>query len=390
MPVLNSVAALQAEMTAWRRDFHRHPELSYEVHRTARVVAEKLRAFGCDEVAEGIGRTGVVGLIRGSAPGRTIGLRSDMDALPIPEATGLDWASATPGLMHACGHDGHMAMLLGAAKHLAETRRFAGAVAVIFQPAEEDGGGGEAMVKDGMMERFAINEVYGMHNMPDLPVGAFAIRPGPLMASTDEFDIVIEGRGGHAAKPHKCVDPVLAACRFVRAAQSVVSRNMDPVDPIVVTICGMWNEGSTTYNVIPPSVRMTGTVRCYSEANRALARARLDALAEGIAAADGARARNTWVRGYPPTINDARSTEFAAEVAADVAGGCDRNTPMALGAEDFAYMLEARPGAMIYVGNGPSAECHHPKYDFADETMPAGASYWVRLAERALPLDGKD
>ncbi|MEX2520839.1 MAG: M20 aminoacylase family protein [Paracoccaceae bacterium] len=386
MPALNSIATLQDEMVEWRQDFHRHPELSFDVQRTAKLVAERLRAFGCDEVVEGIGRTGVVGLIKGRAGGsdRVVGLRSDMDALPIPEATGAAYASTIEGKMHACGHDGHMAMLLGAAKHLAGTRNFDGAVAVIFQPAEEDGGGGREMVEDGLMERFGIDEVYGMHNMPGLATGEFAIRSGPALAAVDDFTITIFGKGGHAAKPHFCIDPTLAACQFVRAAQSVVSRGLDPVEMMVVTVCSLTTPES--YNVIPPSARMTGTVRCYSGENRGMARARLDALAEGCAAASGGRAVVEWAPGYPPTVNDARAAAFAADVAEEIAGACDRTTPPILGAEDFAYMLEARPGAMIMIGNGASAQCHHPAYDFADEIMPTGASWWVRLAERALPL----
>lgn len=389
MPVLNSIAALKDEMTEWRQDFHRHPELKFAVHRTAGIVAEKLRAFGCDEVVEGIGQTGVVGLIRGqgNSSGRVIGLRSDMDALPINETTGAPHASTVPGKMHACGHDGHMAMLLGAAKHLTETRNFDGAIAVIFQPAEEDGGGGEKMVQDGLMERFGIEEVYGMHNMPELPVGQFAIRPGPSLASTDEFDITITGRGGHAAKPHRNVDPTIAACHLISSAQTITSRSLDPIDMMVVTICGIQTEGDS-YNVIPERCHLRGTVRCYSEENRAMARERLTGLANGIAAAHGATAEMNWMPGYPPTINDPKATEFAAETADEIAGFCWREMPPILGAEDFAYMLQARPGAMIFIGNGDSAECHNPAYDFADDTMPAGASYWVRLAERALPLGG--
>ncbi|MEM8751363.1 MAG: M20 aminoacylase family protein [Pseudomonadota bacterium] len=385
MPIVNRIADLQEEMIAWRRDFHEHPELEFDVHRTAGIVAEELRAFGCDEVVEGIGRTGVVGVIKGRAngSGRVIGLRSDMDALPIPEQTGLSYASKTPGRMHACGHDGHMAMLLGAAKYLAETRNFDGAVAVIFQPAEEDGGGGEKMVLDGMMERFGIDEVYGMHNMPELPVGAFAIRPGPALASTDEFTITLTGKGGHAAKPHLCVDTTLMAAQAIVAAQSIVSRTLDPVEMMVVTICSL-RTSDESYNVIPQTARLTGTVRCYTEANRAMARERLDAVMAETAAAHGGRAEIEWDRGYPPTYNHPEQTEFAAQIADEIAGSCIRDLPPVLGAEDFAYMLEARPGAMICVGNGPSAECHHPAYDFADETMPAGASFWVRLAETYL------
>ncbi|MFV0475582.1 MAG: M20 aminoacylase family protein [Pikeienuella sp.] len=386
MAVLNSIAALQPDMLEWRHDFHRHPELEFDVRRTAAIVAAKLREFGCDEVAEGIGRAGVVGLIRGrgQGSGRVIGLRSDMDALPIQEATGAAHASTAPGKMHACGHDGHMAMLLGAAKYLAATRNFDGAVALIFQPAEEEGAGGEKMVRDGLMERFGIAEVYGMHNMPDLPVGRFAIRPGPMMAATDEFAITFTGRGGHAAKPHFCVDPTLAACQFIRAAQSVVSRNLDPVGMMVVTICSLTTAES--YNVIPQTARMTGTIRSYAEDHRAMARARIDELAAGIAAAAGASAAVEWIPGYPAVVNDPARAAFLADIAEEIAGGCVRDAPPLLGAEDFAYMLRARPGAMILIGNGPSAACHHPAYDFADETMPAGASLWARLAERALPL----
>lgn len=389
MPIINRIADLQTDMAAWRHDFHRFPELEFDVHRTARVVAGLLREFGCDEVVEGIGRTGVVGIIKGreSGSGKVVGLRSDMDALPIAEITGAAYASTIPGRMHACGHDGHMAMLLGAARYLAETRQFDGAVAVIFQPAEEEGGGGEKMVEDGMMDRFAITEVYGMHNMPDLPVGSFAIRSGPALASTDEFTITVTGKGGHAAKPHMNIDTTLVASQIIIAAQSIVARNLDPVEMMVVTICSL-TTSDDSYNVIPNTARLTGTVRCYSEANRALARDRLNAIIQSTCAAFGATAAVDWVRGYPPMVNHHTQAMFAADIADEVAGGCIRDTPPALGAEDFSYMLEARPGAMIMIGNGASAECHHPAYDFADEAMPAGASWWVRLAERAMPLKG--
>ena len=388
MPIVNRIAEIQGQMIAWRHDFHENPELEFDVHRTAEVVARELRAFGCDEVVEGIGRTGVVGIIRGRGDGPCIGLRSDMDALPIMEATGAPHASKVPGKMHACGHDGHMAMLLGAAKYLAETRNFGGSVAVIFQPAEEDGGGGEKMVEDGMMDRFAITRVWGMHNAPDLPVGAFAIRSGPSLAATDEFDITITGRGGHAAKPHTCVDPTLIAAQIVMAAQSVVSRNLDPVAMQVVTVTAM-ETSSTTYNVIPQTCHLRGTVRSFTEDDRSMARARLDAIAASCAAAGGGTAEIKWDRGYPPMFNHPEETEFAARVADEIMGApCPRDVPPQMGAEDFSYMLEARPGAMIMVGNGDSQECHHPAYDFADETMPAGASFWVRLAERALPNGG--
>lgn len=389
MPIVNRIADLQDEMVAWRRDFHENPELGFEVHRTAEIVAGRLRAFGCDEVVEGIGRTGVVGVIRGREPGPCIGLRADMDALPIVEATGADWASKAPGMMHACGHDGHMAMLLGAGKYLAETRNFAGSVALIFQPAEEDGGGGEKMVEDGLMERFAVERVWGMHNAPDLPVGAFAIRSGPSLASTDEFDITITGRGGHAARPHSTVDPTVIAAQIVIAAQSVVSRTLDPVEMMVVSITAM-TTGEDTYNVIPQTCALRGTVRCFRNEDRAMARDRLKTLSEEIAAAAGGAADFVWHESYPPMVNHPEETEIAAQVADEIMGAdCPRAVPPQLGAEDFAYMLEARPGAMIMIGNGPTEECHHPAYDFADDTMPAGASFWVRLTERALPLGGR-
>ncbi|MEM7523504.1 MAG: M20 aminoacylase family protein [Pseudomonadota bacterium] len=385
MPIINSIAGMKEEITAWRRDLHRHPELMYDVHRTAGVAADKLRAFGCDEVVEGIGRTGVVAVIRGKAPGRAIGMRADMDALPIEEISGAPHASATPGVMHACGHDGHTAMLLGAAKHLAETRNFAGSVVVIFQPAEEGGAGGKAMVDDGMMDRFGIEEVYGMHNMPGVPVGEFAIRPGPLLASADEFTIRIVGKGGHAAMPHTTIDPGLAAAQVVIALQAVTSRAIDPVNSVVLTVTSFTTD-STAGNVIGDAAELRGTVRCHTHEDRALAKARLFALVGGAAAAHGARAEIDWDDGYPPTINDPDKAMIAADAAEDVAGACVRDAPPMMPAEDFSYMLEARPGAMIFVGNGDSAMCHHPAYDFDDDAIPAGASFWARLAERVLPL----
>ena len=385
MPVKNRFAELQPEIAAWRRDLHEHPEILFETHRTAATVAEKLRAFGCDEVTEGIGRTGVVGVIRGRAnsSGRTIGLRADMDALPIHEQTGLPYASRIPGAMHACGHDGHTAMLLGAAKYLAETRNFDGTVVVIFQPAEEGGGGGREMCADGMIARWKIDEVYGMHNWPGKPVGSFAIRAGAFFAATDQFEIVIEGKGGHAAKPQETVDSTVISAHLVLALQTIVSRNADPVGQIVVSVTS-FETSSKAFNVIPQRVTLRGTVRTLSREMRDLAERRLKAIAESTAATFGATAAIDYMRGYPVMVNSDEQTEFAAEVARAVSGACDE-APLVMGGEDFAYMLEERPGAYILVGNGDTAMVHHPEYNFNDEAIPAGCSWWAEIAERRLP-----
>jgi amidohydrolase len=385
MPIVNRVADLHAEITEWRRDLHAHPELNYDVNRTAGVVAERLRAFGCDEVVEGIGRTGVVGVIRGQkGAGKGIGLRADMDALPITEANEVPYKSTVPGKMHACGHDGHTAMLLGAAKHLAETRNFAGTAVMIFQPAEEGGAGAKAMIRDGLLERFPIDEVFGMHNFPGLPVGAFALRSGPIMASADTLDIEIEGVGGHAARPHLAVDTILVGAQIINAVQSIVSRNVDPLKAAVVSIC-MFQAGNTD-NVIPQTAQLRGTARALAPDVRDLLEQRLRKLVEGTAALHGATAKLRYRRGYPVLVNHDAQATFAATVAADIAGSLHVETQMApvMGAEDFAYMLEARPGAFIFVGNGDSAGLHHPAYDFNDDVIPAGTSYWVRLVETAL------
>jgi hippurate hydrolase len=386
MPVKNRFAEMLPEITAWRRDLHANPELMFDTHRTAGVVADKLRAFGCDDVAEGVGRTGVVGVIRGreTGSGRVVGLRADMDALPIDEATGVAHASTVAGRMHACGHDGHTAMLLGAARYLAETRNFNGTVVVIFQPAEEGGGGGKVMCDDGLMERWGIQEVYGMHNWPGLPVGRFAIRAGSFFAATDEFDITITGKGGHAAKPHDTVDPSVVAAQTVLALQSIVARSVDPVDQAVVSVTAM-ETSSTAYNVIPQSVRLGGTVRTLDDDVRALVEPRLVALAERTAQAFGAVAEVDFRKGYPVMVNAADQTDFAADVARGVSGQCDR-APLVMGGEDFAYMLQDRPGAYILVGNGDTAMVHHPEYDFNDETIPAGCSWWAGIAEQRMPV----
>jgi hippurate hydrolase len=387
MPINNRIAAMHGEITGWRRDIHANPELLYDVHRTARSVADRLRAFGCDEVVTGLGRTGVVGLIhgnRGKAGGRTIGLRADMDALPIEEATGAPYASTITGKMHACGHDGHTAMLLGAAKYLAETRNFSGTAAVIFQPAEEGGAGAKAMIDDGLIDRFGIEEVYGMHNFPGLPVGDFAIRPGPIMAATDTITIDIEGVGGHAARPQFTIDPVLVGAQILTQVQSVVARNVDPLEAAVVSLC-VFHAG-TAENIIPQTAQLRGTARSFTPQVRDLLERRLRELVEGIARAHGATARLAYKRGYPVTRNHDDQTSLAVQVAEEVAGQGRVDADMApvMGAEDFSYMLEARPGAFIFIGNGDSAGLHHPAYDFNDEAIPFGASYWVRLVETAL------
>ena len=385
MPIVNRVADLHAEIAVWRRDFHAHPELLYDVHRTAAAVADKLKDFGCDEVATGIGRTGVVGVIRGRKTGRkVVGLRADMDALPIEEATNLPYKSTVPGKMHACGHDGHTAMLLGAAKYLADTRNFAGTAVVIFQPAEEGGAGARAMLRDGLLDRFGIEEVYGMHNFPGMPVGEFAIRSGPAMASTDTITINLEGKGGHAAWPHLAVDTVLVGAEIVNQLQSIVARNVDPIEAAVISICVF--QAGDAINVIPQRARLGGTVRCLSAKVRELLKTRVREVVEGTARLYGAKVDLTYTAGYPVLVNDEGRTAFAAAVAGEIAGKdkVDCNFAPLMGAEDFAYMLRERPGAFIYVGNGDSAGLHHPAYDFNDEAIPVGTSYWVRLAETAL------
>jgi amidohydrolase len=387
MPIINRIADMHRDVTAWRHDLHEHPELLYDVHRTASVVIEKLKAFGCDEVVPGIGRTGFVGVIKGrkSKSGKVIGLRADMDALPIHEATGLAYASKTPGKMHACGHDGHTAMLLGAAKYLCETRNFDGTAVVIFQPAEEGGAGGKAMVDDGMMDRFAITEVYGMHNFPGLPLGAFAIRPGAMLAASDRVSIIIDGKGGHAAKPHECIDTVLVGAHIITALQSIVGRNVDPIDAGVVSIC-MFHAGNAS-NVIPDRCELTGTARSLSPKVRDLLEKRIVEVAEGTAALFGAKATATYRRDYPVTVNHADQTAFAASVAGGIVGGANVDVDIrpTLGGEDFSFMLQARPGAFIFVGNGDSAGLHHPAYNFNDDVIPVGVSYWARLVETAMP-----
>ncbi len=385
MPVKNRFAELLPEITEWRRDLHENPEILFETHRTSAIVEEKLKAFGCDEIVTGIGRTGVVAIINGKTnkSGKTIGLRADMDALPIHEETGLDYASKTDGAMHACGHDGHTAMLLGAAKYLAETRNFDGRVAVIFQPAEEGGGGGREMVEDGMMETFKIDEVYGMHNWPGLPTGQFAIRSGPFFAAADQFDIYVTGLGGHAAKPQETIDTTVVASHIVIALQSIASRNLDPVKQLVVSVTG-FATGSMAHNVIPETVHLKGTVRTMDPDVQDMAEKRLTEIAEGTAAMMGGKVEVDYRRGYPVMVNADAQTEFAAEIAKSVSGSCE-DAPLVMGGEDFAFLANARPGAYILVGNGDTAMVHHPKYNFNDEAIPAGCSWWAEIVEKRLP-----
>ena len=385
MPIKNRFAEMLPEITQWRRDLHEHPEILFETHRTAGIVADKLKEFGCDEVTTGIGRTGVVAVIKGktNTSGKVIGLRADMDALPILEATGLDYASKTPGAMHACGHDGHTAMLLGAAKYLAETRNFDGTCVVIFQPAEEGGGGGKEMVDDGMLDRWDIQEVYGMHNWPGQELGSFAIRPGPFFAAADQFDIYVEGMGAHAAKPHEGVDTTVVASQIVMALQTIASRNVDPVKQVVVSVTSFETD-TKSHNVIPQRVHLRGTVRTLEEDVRDLAEARLIEIAENTAQVFGAKADVKFRRGYPVMVNNDEQTDFAAEVATKVAGEC-ADADLIMGGEDFAYLLNERPGAYILVGNGDSAMVHHPEYNFNDEAIPAGCSWWAEIIENRMP-----
>ncbi|WP_417673094.1 M20 aminoacylase family protein [Pseudodonghicola sp.] len=387
MAVENWVAKEVATLTEFRRDLHQNPELLYDVTRTAQTVAEALRAAGVDEVHEGIGKTGVVGVIRGQSDtsGRTIGLRADMDALPIKEETGKPWASQIEGKMHACGHDGHTTMLLGAAKHLAESRAFDGTVIVIFQPAEEGGAGARAMIEDGLFKRWPCDEVYGMHNRPNLPLGQFTIAPGPIMGSVDEVKITITGRGGHAARPEQTLDPLPMAAALLQAVQTLISRNKDPIDSAVISLCTI--HAGNAFNVIPQAVEMTGTVRTLREEVRDMVETRMRAMVEHIALAFGGEGKLEYTRHYPVTVNHERETELAAKAAQEVAGveNVHLDMPQTLGGEDFSFMLNEVPGAMINVGNGPSAGLHHPMYDFNDEVIAWGCSYWTTLVRQRLP-----
>ncbi|ANT59443.1 amidohydrolase [Salipiger sp. CCB-MM3] len=386
MPVINSIAAEAETLKEWRRFLHQHPELLYDCHKTAAFVVEKLKSFGITEIHEGIAQSGVVAIIEGRGAGRTIGLRADMDALPMDDLSGTDYASKVPGVAHTCGHDGHTTMLLAAAKYLAETRNFSGRVALIFQPAEEGGGGAKAMIDEGIMDRFDVAEVYGMHNAPGDAQGHFLTTAGPLQASADEFRIDVSGKGGHGASPQDCIDPIPAAAGIVQAMQTIVSRNVNALDRLVVSVTQI--HAGTTDNIIPATAYLTGTVRCFSTPTRDLAETRIREIAKLQAEVYGCTAEVTYHRGYPVTENHPEQAAFAAQIAREVVGAdkvvddCDPIMP----AEDFSYMLQARPGAYLFLGQGDTFGCHHPQYDFNDDIAPIGASFFARLIETALPV----
>ena len=385
MPVSDPIRALVEDARHWRHELHKIPELQYDVKKTAKYIADRLHAFGCDDVKMFVGRSGVVAMVKGRlGDGPTIALRADMDALPIEERTNLPYRSTLSGAMHACGHDGHSAMLLAAARHVAKTRAFKGTVAFVFQPAEEGGAGAKAMLDDGLVARFGIEKFFGLHNWPGMPVGSFAIRAGAIMAAADKFTIHLEGKGGHAAMPHHANDVVVAGSAIVMALQTLVSRGVDPLDPAVVSVAKF--EAGAVFNVLPQNATLLGTVRTLKAATRDLLERRLIAMAKEVAHSYGVVAEVDYARGYPPTVNHAEETDFAAGIARQVAGGAgvDAHAAPSMGAEDFSYMLEAKPGAFIFMGNGDTAGLHHPEYDFNDDSLPFGIAYWTTLVETAL------
>lgn len=388
MPIVNRIVDLHPEIQSWRQEIHAHPELGYEERRTSQFIADRLGEFGCDDVVTGIGRTGVVGVIRGKKScGRldsmVIGLRADMDALPIEEATGLPYASKTSGVMHACGHDGHTAMLLGAARYLAETRNFCGTAVVIFQPAEEAGAGAVAMIEDGLMERFGIQQVYGMHNLPGLPIGAFATRHGAIMAAADGIRIKIEGRGGHSGNPHECINPVLVGTQLISALQQIVAFNIDPLETVTISICVF--QAGVSGSIIPQTAELDGRIRTVKQKVSEAVRTRIREIAAGVAEMTGAKIQVDIQDGYPVTHNHIEETDLTVSVAKDIAGEKKVvEMPLMLASEDFSFMLQARPGSFIFCGNGNSEGLHHPAYNFNDEAIPHGTSFWIKLVETAL------
>jgi hippurate hydrolase len=387
MPIINRIGDYADEMKEWRRWMHRNPELGFDLPKTAAFVADKLRGFGVDELHEGIAQTGMVAIINGQGAGPTIGLRADMDALPILETSGVAYASETPGKMHACGHDGHTTMLLGAAKYLAETRNFKGRVALIFQPAEEGGGGGEAMVREGIMDRFGISQVYGIHNAPQYDTGTFNTNPGALMAAVDEFTVTVTGKGGHGAYPHLCIDPITAAVAMIQGIQTILSRNHKPIQDLVISVTQI--HSGTANNVIPEQAVFSGTIRTFDTDVRDMAFRRIEEIVQGHAAAFNVTAGLVFDEGYPATINCPDEAAFAVRVASEVVGdsAVTLEAEPEMGAEDFSYMMDARKGAYLFLGQGGGPDCHHPAYDFNDEIAPIGASFFARLVERAQPLE---
>jgi len=383
------LAGWHDELTAFRRDLHAHPEIGFEERRTASRVVAALRAAGVDEIHEGIGRTGVVAVVRGAtqASGRLIGLRADMDALPMTEENDFAWRSCTRGLMHGCGHDGHTTMLVGAARYLAETRRFDGTAVLVFQPGEEGFAGAKAMIDDGLFDRFPVEAIYAMHNWPSLPAGHIGVNPGPMMAAADRIEIVVHGKGGHGAHPYLAVDPVLVAAHIITAAQSIVARNVSPVDSAVISLCAMQAGDPGAFSVIPREARLVGTVRTFRPQVQDMVEERLARLVDSVAVAFGATATLHYQRTYPATINSPRHAEFAANVAADLVGNdkVSRELPPSMGAEDFSFMLQVKPGAYLRLGQGGGAFLHNTRYDFNDEVLPLGAALFAGLVERSLP-----
>lgn len=388
MPVINRIAEFHAEMTEWRHDIHAHPETAFEEERTAEVVAKRLEGFGGIEIHRGLAKTGVVGTLKMGSGKRAIGLRADMDALHIHEANSFGHASQNPGRMHACGHDGHTTMLLGAAKYLAETKNFDGTVHFIFQPAEENEGGGRVMIEDGLFEKFPVEAVFGLHNWPGMDAGTFAVMPGPMMASFDIFEITMTGKGCHAAMPNMGVDPIVASAQLVTALQTIASRSTHPLEAAVVSVTQI--HAGDTWNVIPNSVVLRGTTRSFKPEIQDLIEQRMRAISAGIAEAAGCTVEVRYERRYPPTVNSATEAVLAADIMAEIVGdkNVHRQVTPTMGGEDFAFMLQAKPGAYGWIGNGPT-ECgcllHNPNYDFNDQILPIGASYWARLVETYLP-----
>ena len=386
MAILNSIAGFENDMAKWRRHLHQNPELGRDCYKTAEYIQERLKEFGITEIHAGFASTGIVAIIEGQTSGRTIGLRADMDALPITENTGMPYSSKKEGVMHACGHDGHTTMLLGAARYLSETRNFSGRVALIFQPDEEATGGAEVMVEEGILEQFKIEEVYALHNIPGHDVGVMYTRPGPIMAGADSFNVEIRGKGGHAAYPHEVKDPIVAALSIAQAFQTIVSRNNIPSDDLVISITQV--HSGTTDNVIPETAFLNGTVRTFDLSVQEMVINRMEKIISGFSISFEVDAKFNYEKGYPPTINHEEKTNFAIEVAKEVCGSDKVLTSVGkeMGAEDFSYMLQKRPGAYLFMGIGEGAGLHNPNYDFNDAAAPVGASFFARLIEKALPL----